>query len=139
MAIANGGELIILCPGINTFGEDALNDLIIRKYGYKDTVNLQKAIIENSDLADNLSVAAALIISSPEKRFKVVYAAKEISRKEIESVSCNYADYDEIVKIYNPSELKEGENTMPDGEEIFFVSKPAQGLWAEAGRFEQYN
>ena len=139
MAIANGGELIILCPGINTFGEDPLNDLIIRKYGYKDIASLLKAINENTDLADNLAVAAALIICSPEKRFKVVYAAKEISQKEIESVFCNYADYNKIAKIYNPSELKEGENTMPDGEEIFFVSKPAQGLWAEAGRFKQYN
>jgi nickel-dependent lactate racemase len=139
MAIANGGELIILCPGINTFGEDPLNDLIIRKYGYKDTENLLKLIIENIDLANNLAVVAALIISSPENRFKVIYAAKEISRKDIESVFCNYEDYDEIVKKYNPSELKEGENTMPDGEEIFFVSRPAQGLWAEIGRFEQYN
>ena len=31
MAVANGGELIILCPGINTFGEDPENDLIIQE------------------------------------------------------------------------------------------------------------
>lgn len=137
MAIANGGELIILCPGINTFGEDPENDLIIRKYGYQDIEKLLKAINENIDLSNNLATASALIVSSPENRFKVIYAAKKISRKEIESVYCNYADYEEIVKKYNPSKLKEGENIMPDGEEIFYVSKPAQGLWAEINRFKQ--
>jgi hypothetical protein len=136
MAIADGGELIILCPGINTFGEDPVNDSIIRKYGYRNTANLLKAMNENIDLANNLAVVAALMICSPESRFKVVYAAKDISRSEIESVFCNYADYDEIIKRYDPFQLQEGENIMADGEEIFYVSRPAQGLWAENGRFK---
>ncbi|MBQ0010284.1 MAG: DUF2088 domain-containing protein, partial [Ruminococcus sp.] len=34
MAIADGGELTILAPGIDKFGEDAENDKLIRKYGY---------------------------------------------------------------------------------------------------------
>jgi nickel-dependent lactate racemase len=137
MAIASGGELIILCPGIYTFGEDPANDLIIRKYGYQNTEELLKAVRENTDIANNLATVAALIVSSPENRFKVTYGAKNISRKELESVHCNYADYDEIVKKYNPSKLKEGVNIMPDGEEIFYVSNPAQGLWAEINRFKQ--
>jgi len=137
MAIANGGELIILCSGINTFGEDPVNDLIIRKYGYQNTEKLLKAVSENIDLTNNLTPVSHLIVSSPENRFKVIYAVKKLSRKEIESVYCNYADYEEIVKKYNPSKLKEGENIMPDGEEIFYVSNPAQGLWAEINRFKQ--
>lgn len=139
MAIARGGELIILCPGINTFGEDPANDLLIRKYGYQNREILLKAIRENSDLANNLATASALIVSSTENRFTVTYAAKKMSRKEIESVHCNYADYEEIVKKYNPAELTEGENTMQDGEEIFYVSNPAQGLWTEINRFKQYD
>ena len=139
MAVADGGELIILCPGIYTFGEDPVNDSIIRKYGYQNTEKLLKAVNENIDLANNLTPVSHLIISSPENRFKVIYAAKKLSRKEIESVYCNYADFDELVKRYDPSKLKEGENIMPDGEEIFYVSKPAQGLWAEINRFKQYD
>ena len=139
MAIATGGELIILCPGINTFGEDPQNDSIIRKYGYKDIASLLDLVNGNIELANNLAVVAALIICSPENRFKVVYAAKDISRKEVESVYCNYADYDEVIKRYDPSQLQEGENIMADGEEIFYISRPAQGLWAETGRFGQYN
>ena len=137
MAVADGGELIILCPGVTTFGEDPGNDLIIRKYGYQNKEKLLKAIGENTDLANNLTPVAHLILSSPENRFKVIYAAKILSRKEIESVHCNYADFEETAKKYNPSILKEGENIMPDGEEIFYVSKPAQGLWAEINRFKQ--
>lgn len=137
MAIAKDGELIILCAGINTFGEDPLIDSLMRKYGYQSTEKLLKATRENSDLANNLATAAALIVCSPENNFKITYAAKSISRKEVESVNLNYADYDEVVKTYNPAKLKEGENIMPDGEEVFYVSKPAQGLWAETKRFKQ--
>jgi hypothetical protein len=43
--------------------------------------------------------------------------------------------YDETVKKYNPSLLQQGENIMPDGEEIYYVSKPAQRLWADTSRF----
>jgi len=35
MAIADGGELLILAPGVKTFGEDRTNDGLIRKYGYQ--------------------------------------------------------------------------------------------------------
>jgi nickel-dependent lactate racemase len=137
MAVADGGELVILCPGINTFGEDSLNDIIIRKYGYQDTETLLKALQENIELKNNLTPLSHLMISSPEKRFKVIYGAKKLSREEIESVNCNYVDYEEIIKRYNPLKLKEGENILPDGEEILYVSKPAQGLWAEINRFKQ--
>ena len=35
MAVADGGELIILAPGVSKFGEDAQCDRLIRKYGYR--------------------------------------------------------------------------------------------------------
>ena len=37
MAIADGGELIVLAPGVRTFGEDPDIDRLIRKYGYLTT------------------------------------------------------------------------------------------------------
>jgi hypothetical protein len=40
-----------------------------------------------------------------------------------------------MMKKYNPEKLKDGFNRMPDGEEIFFISNPALGLWAYKGRF----
>ena len=37
MAMADGGELIILAPGLKEFGEDPEIDRLIRKYGYRGT------------------------------------------------------------------------------------------------------
>ena len=39
MAMADGGELIILAPGVRKFGEDDDIDKLIRKYGYKGREN----------------------------------------------------------------------------------------------------
>ena len=44
------------------------------------------------------------------------------------SVCFGYESYDEAVKKYAPAKLKDGFNTV-DGEEIFYVSNPALGLW----------
>jgi hypothetical protein len=30
---------------------------------------------------------------------------------------------------YNPEKMKDGFNTMPDGEEVYFISTPSAGLW----------
>jgi hypothetical protein len=53
-----------------------------------------------------------------------------MSREEIESVGYCYADLGEMLERYPPDQLDEGFNTMPDGEEIYFISNPALGLWA---------
>ena len=51
-------------------------------------------------------------------------------------VECfNYADLEEMMKKYNPAKLKDGFN-MVDGEEIFYISNPAIGLWAYKERFK---
>ena len=137
MCIADGGELIILCPGIRSFGENFETDSFIRKYGYRDKEQLLKLVTESGEMEDNLIPLSQMILSDTENRFRVIYAAKNISRAEIESVHCQWASYDEVVKKYDPQHLKEGENIMPDGEEVFFVSKPAQGLWSEINKFKQ--
>ena len=45
------------------------------------------------------------------------------------------ADYDEMAARYNPETLQYGYNTMPDGEEIYFIPNPALGLWINKERF----
>jgi len=42
-----------------------------------------------------------------------------------------------MTKRYDPARLKDGFNTLPDGERIFYISNPALGLWAYRGRFEK--
>jgi nickel-dependent lactate racemase len=137
MAIADGGELIVLAPGLKEFGEDAEIDRLIRKYGYLTTPEILQLTKENEDLQNNLSAAAHLIHGSSENRFKITYCPGSLSREEIENVNFNYADLDEMLQKYNPHELKDGLNTMPDGEEIFYISNPALGLWAYKDRFSK--
>jgi nickel-dependent lactate racemase len=140
MALADDGELIVLAPALIEFGEDKQIDKLIRKYGYFGTPHTLKLVEENEDLRNNLGAAAHLIHGSSEGRFSITYCPgkgeKNLTRQEIESVGFNWADYDEITEKYNPEKLKEGFNTMPDGEEIFYISNPALGLWAFKDRFE---
>lgn len=137
MAIADDGELVVLAPGLKEFGEDKEIDRLIRKYGYVTTPEVLKFVDENDDLKNNLSAAAHLIHGSSENRFKITYCPGHISKEEIESVNFNYASLDEMMKKYNPEKLKDGFNTMPDGEEIFFISNPGLGLWSYKDRFTE--
>lgn len=135
MALADGGELLVLAPGLREFGEDKEIDRLIRKYGYRGTPATLKALKENSELGDNLSAAAHLIHGSSEGRFSITYCPGKLTQQEIESVNFRYANLQEMTARYNPEKLKEGFNQMPDGEEIFFISNPAVGLWATKERF----
>jgi nickel-dependent lactate racemase len=140
MALADGGELIVLAPALIEFGEDKQIDLLIRKYGYFGTPHTLKLVEENEDLRSNLGAAAHLIHGSSEGRFSITYCPgkgeKNLTRQEIEDVGFKYADFEEITTKYDPAKLKDGFNTMPDGEEIFYISNPAIGLWAYKDRFE---
>lgn len=135
MAIEDAGELIVLAPGLSTFGEDKEIDRLIRKYGYKTTPEILGYVEGNSDLAGNLAAAAHLIHGSSENRFKITYCPGNLSKEEIESVNFNYSELSPMIEKYNPGNLVDGLNIMPDGEEIFFISNPALGLWASKNRF----
>lgn len=136
MAMADGGELIVMAPALKEFGEDKEIDRLIRKYGYRGTPQTLKSLKENPELADNLSAAAHLIHGSSEGRFSITYCPGHLTQQEIESVNFNYADLQEMMIRYNPETLKDGYNTLPDGEEIFYISNPAIGLWAFKERFK---
>ena len=140
MAIADGGELIVLAPSLIEFGEDKEIDRLIRKYGYFGTPQTLKAVDENEELRNNLCAAAHLIHGSSEDRFSVTYCPgktpENLSKEEIESVGFNYGDIDEMMQLYPVKDLKEGHNIMANGEEIYYISNPALGLWAYKERFE---
>ena len=134
MALANDGELIVLAPGLKEFGEDKEIDRLIRKYGYLTTPEILELVKNNLELRENLSAAAHLIHGSHENRFRVTYCPGHLTREEIESINFNFGDLDEMMKIYDPTKLKDGFNVV-NGEKIFFISNPALGLWAWKNRF----
>ena len=137
MAMADGGELIVLAPGVERFGEDAECDRLIRKYGYRGRLHTLEEFRkpENQDLRDNMGAAAHLIHGSSDGRFSITYAVRDISREEIEDVGFGSADYEEMCRRYDPAKLQYGYNTV-DGEEIYFIPNPALGLWINREKFE---
>jgi nickel-dependent lactate racemase len=134
MALADGAELIVLAPGVKQFGEDPTIDRMIRQFGYHGTPATLDKVNTNPDLAAELSTAAHLIHSSSEGRFNITYCPGGLSREETEGVGFRYADLASTIALYNPAKLHDGFNTV-DGEEIFFISHPALGLWASRERF----
>ena len=134
MAIADAGELIVLAPGVKEFGEDREIDRLIRKYGYRGTPATLEALKKNAELENNLSAAAHLIHGSSEDRFSITYCPGHLTRTEIESVNYRYANCREMMSKYKPETLKDGVNILPGGEEVYFISNPALGLWAWKGK-----
>ena len=136
MAIDDGGELFILAPGLKEFGEDKTIDQLIRKYGYRTTPEILEFVNENKELKNNLSAAAHLIHGSSEDRFTITYCPGYVTKDEIESVNYQYADLKNMIKKYDPQKLIDGFNITDDGEEIFYISNPALGLWAYKENFK---
>ena len=120
MAIADGGELIILAPGVERFGEDKTVDALIRKYGYRGREEIIRLYRENADLRENMSAAAHLIHGSSDGRFSITYCTRHLTEAEVTGVGYNYMPYDEAV-----SHFREGG---------YRIENPALGLWADKGR-----
>jgi len=134
MAIADGGELVVLAPGVKQFGEDPGIDRLIRKHGYRTTAQIMAAIQADPELAGSLSAAAHLIHGSSEGRFAVTYCAPKLTRAEVEGVGYGYGDLAAMTRRYDPARLRDGWNDVA-GERVFYVSNPALGLWAHRARF----
>lgn len=136
MAMADGGELLILAPGLERFGEDREIDALIRKHGYRPGAEIRRRVEADRELQEALSAAAHLIHGSSENRFTVRYCpGPGVSREEIESVGYAWGSLSDALERYDIKNLNLGWNTMADGERIFFVPNPALGLWAEKQRF----
>jgi nickel-dependent lactate racemase len=137
MAMADGGELLIIAPGLERFGEQPEVDALIRKYGYAPTREVLAQYKKNADLQDLAHAAAHLIHGTSEGRFTIRYAPGRLRRDEVEQVKFAYADINETLRRYPIDKLNEGWNTMPDGEEIFYISTPSAGLWSTKARLER--
>ncbi|MDK2811753.1 MAG: hypothetical protein PWR27_2462 [Petroclostridium sp.] len=135
MAIADGGELIVIAPALHACGEDLENDRLIKKYGYICRDEVLDAVRNNEDLRNNLSVAAHLIHGSSEGRFKITYAPGKMTKEQVLSIKYDYMPIEDALKMYDINSLKDGFNTV-NGEEIFYVSNPALGLWTTRSRFD---
>jgi nickel-dependent lactate racemase len=136
MALADGGELIVLAPGVKEFGEDATIDKLIRRHGYRGTEATLTAVERDPELAAELSAAAHLIHGSSEGRFRITWCPGKLSREEVEGVGFRFGDLSAMLTKYDPAKLVDGLNVV-DGKEIFYISNPALGLWAHESRLSE--
>jgi len=134
MAMADGGRLVIMAPGVKNFGEDPEIDRLIRKYGYTGRESILALCKIEADLKNNLSAASHIVHSSSEGRFDIVYAAPLLSKKEVEGVGYQYMDFEEATERYSPDDLRPGFNKTATGEAVYFVPNPALGLWRTTTR-----
>jgi nickel-dependent lactate racemase len=136
MAMADGGHLLVLAPGVKTFGEDKGIDALIRKFGYRSTPEVMQFVKDNIDLMKNLSAAAHLIHGTTEGRFRVTYCPGGLTKEEVEGVGYDFGDVHKMLERYDVAKLRDGWNVDKEsGERFFYVSNPATGLWAYEGRF----
>jgi nickel-dependent lactate racemase len=130
MALADGGDLIIIAPGLKRFGEQPEVDAFIRKYGYVGTPKVMELYGQNPDMQDLAHATAHLIHGSSEGRFIITYSPGHLKQEEIESVNFGYADINATKARYRPEQCRQGWNTTADGERFYFIPTPSAGLWA---------
>lgn len=137
MAMADNGELIILAPGVQSFGEDPEIDRLIRKFGYQGTPEIMRHVDHNEELRKNLSAASHLIHGSSEGRFHITYCPGGLSQNEIESVGFHFGDLKKQLSFFSPDRMEPGINRTPTGEAFYFVNNPGLGLWTDKNRFDE--
>lgn len=128
LAVEQGGEIVIIAPGVRMFGENDIADAIIRKYGY---LSREKALALRKTekvLQDNLSITGHLIHGCPDG-IQITYCTDQLSREEVEHANFHYLTVEEAMRLYPCENWKNGWHTSANGEEIYFVSNAALGMW----------
>ncbi|MGI6086976.1 MAG: lactate racemase domain-containing protein [Kiritimatiellia bacterium] len=136
MAMADGGELLIIAPGLKRFGEQPDVDKLIRRYGYSGTPKIMQLWKTQPEMQDLTHGTAHLIHGSSEGRFNITYAPGHMTAEDIRGVGYEYMDIAEAQKRYNPDKMQYGFNTMPDGEVVYYIATPSAGLWSTRERLD---
>jgi hypothetical protein len=124
LAMADGGDLIVVAPGVDRFGEDGLVDALIRRHGYRGREAALSAVAADPDLARNLAAAAHLVHGSTEGRFRVRYCpGPKLSRAEVEAVGFEYISHDEVKAKFGDGAGARAHAT---------IANPGLGLWRRA-------
>ncbi|MFO7302155.1 MAG: lactate racemase domain-containing protein [Acidobacteriota bacterium] len=134
LVIRDGGELLIIAPGLERFGEQDAVDRLIRRFGYTGRDRILELYRREPELQELAHGAAHLVHGSSDGRFTIRYAPGHLTREEIEGVGYEWADLQATLARYPPNRMQEGWNTMPDGERVFFINTPSAGLWATRAR-----
>jgi nickel-dependent lactate racemase len=132
LAMADGGELIVVAPGVERFGEDQAIDALIRRHGYRGRDAVLDAMTEDPELAGNLAAAAHLIHGSTDGRFTVRYSpGPGLTREEVEAVGFGYVSPNEVGARFGSVESAAGPSVDSDGRTFVAIPNAGLGLWQE--------
>jgi nickel-dependent lactate racemase len=131
LAMADGGELVVLAPGVDRFGEDGAVDALIRRHGYRGRDATLRAMTEDPELAGNLAAAAHLIHGSTEGRFRVRYSpGPGLGRDDVEAVGFEYLAPDEALARFGAGVARAaGPGIDADGRPFVAIPNAGLGLW----------
>jgi len=132
MAVADGGKLVVIAPGVKGFGEDETIDRLIAQFGYRTTPDILRLVDQHESLQKNLSAAAHLMHGSSEGRFEIVYCPGAMSEEMTRSVGYSYADPQAMLQRYRIEGKQNGWHQTDDGEEYYYIQDPGLGLWMYA-------
>jgi len=136
MAMADGGQLLVVAPNVKTCGEDPAIDKLIRRFGYRGRQATLEAVQDHLEMENNLSAAAHVIHGSSEGRFTITYCpGPGMTRDEVEEIGYKYRPCDEVARAFDVERLTDGWHDGPDGEPFYFIRNPALGLWSTGDRF----
>lgn len=127
--VQEGGEIIVIAPGLHVFGENDLADQAIRKYGYRPREEMLELYKSDPLLSGNMSLAGHLIRCVPSLETRLTYCTDQIPQEEIEHAGFHYMSVEEAMAAYPCESWQTGWRTLPNGEEIYFVRNAALGLW----------
>jgi nickel-dependent lactate racemase len=136
LAVADGGEIVIIAPGLDRLGEDIRFDRLIKRYGYVGTDRILAKVSADNDLGANLAVAAHLIHGSTEGRFNVIFASDAIAAKDIEAVNFDHMSLAKAQSRYDYERLAKAPQAAEVAEDIYYIRNPAAGLWVAEANFE---
>lgn len=128
LAVEQGGEIVIIAPGVHMFGENDIADTIIRKYGYLSREKALELRKTEEILQKNLSIAGHLIHGCPDG-IQVTYCTDKLSHEEMVRAGFHHLSVEEALSRYPCGDWENGWHTLPDGEEIYFVKNAALGMW----------
>jgi nickel-dependent lactate racemase len=134
MAIADGGELVVIAPGLKRFGEQPDVDALIRKYGYCGTPRAMEIYRKSADARDLAHATAHLIHGSSEGRFRITYAPGHLTKADLAQVGFGFLDLKTALARYRPEACQPGWNNDAQGKLFYFIPTPSAGLWAARGR-----
>lgn len=132
LAMADGGELVVLAPGVERFGEDGAIDALIRRHGYRGRASALRALVDDPELAGNLAAAAHLIHGSTEGRFTVRYCpGPSLTRQEVEAVGFAYLAPEDARERFGALEPSGGRSLDAEGRPFVAISNAGLGLWRQ--------